>query len=80
LIEITEVDPMARTVRVRRKVLEEVKEILETDSDEDAITEALLRVVRGRRYDDFLKRMAKLEGRELQEAWDQEVHGITPSA
>lgn len=70
---------MARTVRVRRKVLEEVKEILETDSDEDAITEALLRVVRRRRYDDFQKRMAKLEGRELQEAWDQEVHGITPS-
>jgi predicted house-cleaning noncanonical NTP pyrophosphatase (MazG superfamily) len=70
---------MARTVRLQRKLLEEVKEILDTDSDEDAITEALLRIVRRRRFDDFQKRIAHLENPELQEAWDREMPEIVKS-
>ena len=67
---------MARTVRLQRKLLEDVKEILEIDSDEDAITEALLQIVRMRRYHDFEKRIRELENPELQEAWDREMPEI----
>jgi Arc/MetJ family transcription regulator len=72
LDEITEVDHMARTVNnIDRKALREVKEILGTTSDADAINEALRRVVRGRRFDDFLKLLDKTDLGKDPELWDR---------
>lgn len=64
---------MARTVKVRRTLLQQAKEILETDSDSDAINVALDRVVRGRKAADLLKRINQLPVHEIQEVWDREA-------
>jgi Arc/MetJ family transcription regulator len=60
LDEITEVDHMARTVsNIDKKALREVKEILGTRSDVDAINEALRRVVRERHVEEIFRLLDK---------------------